>query len=364
MSYAIRFSVLTALVVVFIVAVAPAQTVKVGGYLQSWYLSQETPAVKNDPGIDSSDNGFRIRRARLNVKAELNDVFCIDSWFEFAGASNILLDFKGIAKIAPEFVVTVGQFIPPVQMNETVNIPSSNIPMYELSDIANYLADAMGTNSYRDMGLMLGGQYDVVKYGVFYGNGRGRFNSVATYPAAPSAGTILNRKFGQGLYGGRIDIEPVKGICVGGHYSINKQDSLLVSGSSPTNINRSSYSFNVGAQGFAPLPDLFADIEYANGKIKDGSGSDYNGVTATLGYKVIPLLQVLGRYDGMTQNCYAYGKTLASKLQVKNWTFGTTAFFCREKTELVKVGLNYEIRNESPTEIRNNILVLWTQFRF
>ena len=339
-----------------------AQGVKVGGYLQAWYLSAQTPGVKGDPGVDSSDNGYRIRRARLNFKSDLNEVFSIDTWFEFAGSTNILLDFKGIAKISPQFVVTVGQFIPPVQMNENANIASSKIPFYELSDLAINLSNFMGTESYRDIGLMVGGQYDIVKYGLYYGNGRGRFNS--TLPGSTTAGTILNRKFGQGLWGGRVDIEPTKGLFIGGHYSINKQDSIRVVGSNPLSLDRNSYSFNVGVDGLAEAPNLFADIEYGNGKVKDGNAFDYNGFYATVGYKVTPGLQLLARYDTYNVNTNAVGSTPATSTKAMNWTFGGTYYFYKETTELVKVGLNYEIRNEDPTDIHNNIFVLWTQFRF
>ena len=362
------------LVVLVLVSFSTAQ-VKVGGYLQAWELSQQTLAVAGHPGIDSSDNGFRIRRARLNFKADLNEVFSIDSWLELAGSTNILLDFKGIAKVAPEFVVTVGQFIPPVHMHETANISSSRIPFYELSDVAINLSTFMGTDSYRDIGLMVGGQYDVVRYGVYYGNGRGRFNSVL--PGSSTAGTILNRKFGQGLYGGRIDVEPVKGLYLGGHVSMNKQDSILVAGTAtPIQMDRSSYSFGFGADGLEAIPELYADVAYGNGKVNDPNavtaaknGFDYNGMTAIVGYKILPTLQLLGRYDTYTQNNNAIVNasgavtTAAATTKAKNWTFGATLYFFKEKTELVKVGINYESRKEEPTDVRNNIFVIWTQFK-
>jgi hypothetical protein len=357
---------------VLLLAIVPAsaQTLKTAGYLQAWYLSQQNDGLAGDPSVENGVAGFRIRRARLNVHADMNEVFSLDTWLEFAGSSNVLLDYKGSAKIAPEFVVSVGQYIPPATMNETANIASSKILFYEISDIALNLANIMGTESYRDIGLTIGGQYDVVKYGLYYGNGRGRFN------AAGSGQSILNRKMGQGLWGLRIDAEPVKGFLVGGHFSLNKQDSIntgTATAPAISSLNRTSFSLNAGTDGLG-LEQLFVQIEYGNGKVNDltklvtayDNGKQtytYNGFYATLGYKVLPTFHLLFRYDTFSQTKLAAGALPEVTTKANNMTFGATVFFVKEKTEFCKVGVNYEVRKEDPTDARNNAFVIWTQFR-
>jgi hypothetical protein len=347
-----------------------AQNVKFGGYAQFWMLNQTNEGLAGHAGVENSVSGFRIRRARLNAKTDLNETFSVDVWLEFSGSSNILLDYKGIAKVSPALVFTVGQFIPPVIMNENANISSSRILFYEISDIALNLADIMGTNSYRDIGVMVGGTADIVKYGAFYGNGRGRFNM------AGSGQTILNRKLGQGLIGGRVDLEPVKGLLVGGHASMNKQDSMTVSGTPVTvsSLDRSSFSLTVATDGLG-LPELFLNAEYGSGKVNDltrlstvnDDGKQhytFSGFYGTVGYRVVPEFHVLARYDALTQKKEALGTLPAATTKLKNWTIGATYFFMKEKTELVKLGVNYEVRGEEPVNVRNDVVVLWMQFRF
>jgi len=343
------------------ISTASAQGVKVGGYLQTWFLSQQNEGYVNNPGVEQGTSGFRIRRARLSFKSELSEIFSVESWVEFADVQRALLDLKAIAKIAPELTVTVGQFIPPTQMNETANLLSSNLPFYEISDIASKLTSYMGHDSYRDVGIMVGGTINkMFKYGVYYGNGNGRFGYANT--------NIINRKFGQGLMGMRLDVEPVKGLTVGAHYSINKQDSINTgTAAAPvfSSKDRSSFSFNAEANDLG-LKGLLARFEYGNGKIDEilkNAKTEYDGWYATLGYKVIPELQVLFRYD-------TYNETLKSTKgladvtgKAKNMTFGTTYFFMKDNTDIVKIGLNYNIRKEESVDLRNNIFVLWTQFR-
>lgn len=354
--------ILVSLMVLININTANAQGVKVGGYLQTWFLNQENDGYANRSDIEQGVSGFRIRRARLNFKTDLNEVFSVDTWLDFADVQKALLDLKAIAKIAPEFIVTVGQFIPPTQMNETANIPSSKIPFYELSDVALKLSGYMGHDSYRDVGLMVSGTINnIFKYGAYYGNGCGRFGYAQT--------AIFNRKFGNGLMGLRLDVEPVKGLFVGGHFSINKQDSVNTGSTAAPVIStkdRSSFSLNAGTDGFG-LPELYTQFEYGNGKIDEilkNAKTEYNGWYATVAYKVIPTLQLLFRYDTYKETIKST-KGLADAVgENKNITFGATYYFYKEKTELVKVGLNYESRKEDPVDYKNNIFVIWTQFKF
>lgn len=339
-----------------------AQDVKIGGYGQTWFLFQQNAGIAGRTGVEDAVSGFRIRRARLNFKTDLNDMFSVDTWFDFVDPSKTLLDFKAIAKISPSFVITLGQFINPAQMYETSSLSSSKLPFYERSDISQKLTSFMGNDSFRDIGLMLSGTFGVVKYGVYYGNGTGR--------GFQTGNNILNRKFGQGLFGGRVDIEPVKGLVFGGHVGINKQDSVvtrentLPGYSTPSTVlrnkDRSSYSFNIGTDGLG-IPEVFSEFSYGNGNFKDTtSATEYNGWYLLGGYKICKEFHVLARYDTYTQTLKS---TQPVEAKSNNITFGVTYLFFNEKTDIVKIGANYVSRKEEPTEVRNNVFVIWTQVR-
>jgi hypothetical protein len=323
--------------------------VKFAGYMQNWFINQQVDVANKN--LEQGVSGFRTRRARLNAKAELSDVFSVESWFEFADKDNILLDFKAMAKISPAVNVTVGQFITPVQSYESSRLSSSAILFYELSDVAIALSNNMGHSSYRDVGMMVGGKIAMVTYAAYMGNGTGRFNYAGT--------TIANRQLGDGLMGGRVDVEIAKGLSIGGHYGINKQDSVTGTAYTPTprSYDRNSYSANLLLEGFG-LSDLYAYASINGGKVNDAK-TDYDGIVASVGYKVLPELQVLARYD-------TYNSTIGTAVTQKkiNYTVGGLYYFFREKVEIVRLGLDYEIRKEEPKEIKNNMLVLWAQFKF
>ncbi len=323
--------------------------VKFAGYMQNWYINQQN--VVADKNLEQSVSGFRTRRARLNAKAELNDVFSVESWFEFADKDNILLDFKAMAKISPAAIVTVGQFITPVQSYESSRQSSSAILFYELSDVAIALSNNMGHSSYRDVGMMVGGKLAMVTYAVYMGNGTGRFNYAGT--------TIMNKSVGAGLMGGRVDVEVVKGLSLGGHYGINKQDSVAGTAytPSPRSYDRNSYSANLLLDGFG-LPDLYVYASVNGGQVNEAK-TTYDGIVASAGYKVIADLQLLARYD-------TYNSTVGTAVTQKksNITVGGLYYFFKEKTEIVRLGLDYEMRTEEPTEVKNDMVVLWAQFKF
>jgi hypothetical protein len=335
-----------------------AQDIKVSGYMQTWLtLNQQTTAVANHPDIEESSSGFRIRRARLSFKSDINETFGVNTWFEFADGTRNLLDFYVTAKVSPELMFTIGQFITPCQSYETAKLSSSKIPLYELSDISTKLSSNMGHDSYRDVGMMISGAFDIVKYSAYYGNGNGRLLFATNH--------ILNKNISDGLYGLRLDVEPQKGLNFGVQYSINNQDSAYIKDpvTSVSGIkyrDRSSFSVDLFTEGFG-IPELFSSIGYSVGKIKDGTPLDYDGLTATIGYKITPAVQVIGRYDTYNQK---NDTPNAIEYKTNGITFGANYLFFKEKNEIVKLGLNYQIRNEDPVETDNNTLLLWMQVKF
>ncbi|MGD0339274.1 MAG: porin [Bacteroidota bacterium] len=333
---------------------AQTPTMKIGGYVQNWLILREgTEGIANAPALYTS--GFRIRRARLGFKGDISEMFNYNVLLEFAGSQNILLDFASTVKIDPAFNITVGQFIAPTQMYETSTISSANTECLEISDIASTIYTTMNLDSYRDVGLMASGNIDMVKYGAYFGNGRGRFNYA-------SRTGIISRKFGDGLIGGRIDIEPLKNIIVGGHYARNNQESVdsTSSGLSSKKLDRQTFSALVNV---SDASGMLIRAEYAGGKNKDNPAkeSSFKGYYILFGYKFNPQIQGVLRYEWMEVKT---GGLVTGEHQTL--VLGGTYFFMKEEKEIAKLQLNYFARTEtSPTpSVDNDLLLLGLQIKF
>jgi hypothetical protein len=295
-------------------------------------------------------SGLRIRRARIGVRGDLSEVFSINTMLDFTSASNNLVDFALIAKVSPELVFTVGQFIAPLQLYETGRLSSSSITIYEVSNVSRNLSENMGFNSYRDVGIMVSGAFaNMVKYYAYYGNGQGRLVFAGT--------NILNRKLSDGLYGLRLEIEPAKGLSIGAQYSINSQDNVNTS-SGIVFRDRNSFSADIVTQGFG-LPFLSAILSYGMGEVKD-LNYDYNGLSATLTFDITKQFQAVGRFDTYNQKPTIDG---ANESDYNNIVFGVNWYYFKDNSEIFKIGLDYHIKNET-IEVDNNALLLWTQVKF
>jgi hypothetical protein len=341
------------IVLIFSSATLDAQTptIKIGGYVQNWLILREgTEGIANAPAPYTS--GFRIRRARLGFNGDLSELFNYKILLDFAGSQNILMDFATTAKFDPVFNLTVGQFITPTQLYETSTISSSNTECLDISEVGSMVYNTMNLDSYRDVGLMASGNVNIIKYGAYFGNGQGRFNY------ASNKNGIVSRKFGEGLVGGRIDIEPFESLIIGGHYARNKQES--VTGTSAKKVDRQTYSAVVSVNN---ISGLTVRAEYAGGKNKENAAIDssFTGYYILFGYKLIPQVQVVFRFEQMkeiTRNPLA--------LERSTFVIGGTYFFMKDEKEIARVQLNYFARMESsPTPSKDNDLLLaGLQIRF
>jgi hypothetical protein len=340
-------SLTTIIIVLILLSVtldAQTPTIKIGGYVQNWLILREgTEGIANAPAVYTS--GFRIRRARLGFNGDLSELFSYKILLDFAGAQNVLLDFATTVKFDPVVNLTVGQFIAPTQMYETSTISSSNTECLDISEIGSMVTTTMNLDSYRDVGLMASGTVEMVKYGAYFGNGQGRFNY------ASNKSGIVSRKFGEGLVGGRIDIEPFESLIIGGHYARNKQESI--NGTSRKNLNRQSYSVVAGIN---DMSGLTIRAEYAGGKNMDIEtiDSSFTGSYILFAYKFIPQAQVVFRYERMKE-------TTRNPIALERATFviGGTYFVTKDAKEIARIQLNYFARTESsPTPSKDNDLLL------
>lgn len=94
--------------IIFLAATtATAQTnLDVGGYLQTWYIADQQTELLSGETINTQ--GFRLRRARITARGELNDRFSATIWTDFAGGDNVLLDFHADVRFHPAFNIRFG----------------------------------------------------------------------------------------------------------------------------------------------------------------------------------------------------------------------------------------------------------------
>ncbi len=343
-----------ALLLVFGSTVADAQypTLKFSGYLQNWLVLREgRHGVANAPAPTSW--GFRIRRARIGVSGDLNEIFDYKVILELSSSQNILMDLGVTAKIDPALQLTVGQFVAPAQMYETSTISSANTEVLEVSDLALRTSTTLNLDSYRDVGLMASGTVGMLRYRAYAGNGQGRFKY------SQSTG-IVARKFGEGLFGGRIDLEPVKNLTIGGHFGRNRQETLMSGAARPANTDRTTYSavLNWIDEGGTTLR-----MEYGGGKNNDvpAARNSFSGAYAMLAYSITKEIQVVSRYEWMKVDSTALPAAESGALAL-----GGSYFFFRDGKEIARLQLDYFARQEfSPMkQIDNDLVLLGLQIKF
>lgn len=119
---------------------------------------------------DETNNGFRIRRGRLQVKGKLNEYISAKFQIEVRDNSPRLKDAEGKLKLFNDFFLRLGQFKVPVWREELRS--SGKLLLVERSPAAEFLADML--LSARHVGVEFGGQiHDGVDLAFNYSNGAG-----------------------------------------------------------------------------------------------------------------------------------------------------------------------------------------------
>lgn len=346
----------------------------VGGYMQNWYIANQSTDLLESSlsgGIPSTSvrsadtQGFRIRRARMTARGQINERFSSTIWIEFAGNTPSLLDFHVDAHFRPWFNLRFGQFIMPGQSFDTARLVSSRLIFYERSPITTRLSSVMGYTAFRDVGMMAYGRHGRLWYGIHAGNGGGQFVHAGT--------TISERKAGGGLYGARIDFDIMDGLTLGGHISTNQQRDVVRSGSEPFDIDRTSYSARISANDLG-ITGLFSQFEYMYLKADDQNigfqainDGEYqlHGFYGELGYKITRDWHVLVRYDEMVEKPRQIAQHVISRrTDSNNYTFGVSRYIYNDNTEIARLHLNHSFGSTGPFDLDRSILVAVLQLRF
>ena len=169
------FKQLTVLTIVLIFAVSlQAQDVR-ASKAKSWSLTGRVQLQHlYDNSIDAdaakNNNGFRIRRTRLQVKAKLSDILSGKVQIEVRDNSPRLKDAEAKLKLFDNYALRIGQFKVPVWREELRS--SGSLFLVERSHVAEFLVDKY--LSAQHIGLEVTGAYENgVGFAVNYSNGAG-----------------------------------------------------------------------------------------------------------------------------------------------------------------------------------------------
>ncbi len=127
-----------------------------------------------DSDAAKTNNGFRMRRVRLQTKASLNDWVSGKIQFEVRDNNPTLKDAEGKIKLFGDGYFRFGQFKVPV-WREEFKRSSGKLLLVERSEAAGFLEEAMLSG--RQIGVEIGGEIgENVDFAVNYSNGSGAGN--------------------------------------------------------------------------------------------------------------------------------------------------------------------------------------------
>lgn len=313
--------------------VSAARQIQISGYTQVRYQILDEKK-KND--------GFDLRRARMDLKGNFTSFFSYRLQADFAGSAK-LLDAYAEIKISDYFQVTVGQFRIPFSME---NLTSMN--KFELIDFSQAVdaftargKDVIGNQNGRDIGVQVGGAMvksgtaNIVEYrlGIFNGTG---INMADT---ANEAKDIV----------GRLIVNPVKGLSFGASY-YNGWGKAIKPASEF--VGRSQARNRFGVEVSYTTPRLSLKGEYIHGK--DGKTERAGGYILA-GYYIIPLkLQAVGKFDTYDPNTSTDNNISTNYVAGLNFNFNTWS----------RIQAFYTVREEQGTAVNNNYFSVQYQIGF
>jgi phosphate-selective porin len=251
-----------------------ARQMQLTGYTQIRYQNLDEP---------NKNNGFDIRRARLDLKGNVTPFFGFRLQAEFADRPKILDAYAEI-KLADYFTITAGQFKLPFSLE---NLTSSNkLEMIDRAQSVEALAargkDVIGNQNGRDLGIQVGGVILKNKNGALLEYRLGIFNG-SGINIADTANEAKD-------VGGRLVVNPIKGLSFGVS-AYNGWDKAI----KPDEKGQSQVRNRFGMEASYVNPRLSARGEYIQGQ--DGV-TDRKGWYLQAGYFIIPQkLQFLAKYD-------------------------------------------------------------------
>ena len=279
---------------------------------------------------------FDIRRARLDVRGNINPYFAYRLQTDFAGSPK-LLDAYAEIKIFDYLNFTIGQAKIPFSFE---NLASSNkMESIDRSQVVEALVgrgkDVIGNQNGRDIGVQVGGSFGKFQNRFLFDYKIGVFNG---------SGINQDDKNKNKDIVGRFIAHPVKGFDLGGSF----YSGTGTFGSPLASQDRNRYGFEVNYE----FRRFFVRGEFIHGK--DGA-TDRSGWYAQTGYYLIPAkLQLIAKYDTYDPNTdvtrnVTTAYLLGGTYQFNNWS---------------RIQAGFSLNKEEGPEINNNFGVIQYQISF
>jgi len=310
-----------------IFSVNTSKLIQLSGYTHIRYQFFEEK-TKND--------GFDIRRARLNVKGAFTPSFSYRLQIDFVNSPN-LLDAYAEYKLNKIVVFTLGQFTVPFSLENTT--PELSMESIDRSQAVEALVgrtkDIIGNQGGRDIGIQVGGSLVELNNSPLIEYKLGLFNG---------AGVNTSDNNNDKDVVGRVLLHPIKGIDVGGSF----YNGMGYYGQMPKNHIRNRYGCDIALK----FANATFRAEYLHGK---DSTINRAGFYLQAGYYIISkTLQLLAKYDTYNPN------KDVSHNSTTNYIIGVNYNF----TENIRLQASYSIRKEESVEIKNNYAVVEFQIAF
>lgn len=310
-----------------------ARQIQLSGYTQIRYQALDEKG-KND--------GFDLRRARVDIKGSVNSFFSYRLQTELADKPKILDAYAEI-KINDYLNIMVGQFTVPFSMENLYSMSKFEVIDYALvvDALTGRGKDVIGNQNGRDVGLQVGGtllkngDLSLLEYriGVFNGTGMNISDT------ANEAKDVV----------ARLITNPVKGLSVGISYYNGWGKAIKPAADY---VGRSQTRNRIGAEASFTSKRWSFKGEYIYGK--DGN-TDRSGWYAMAGYYAIPQkLEFVGKYDSYDPDLDAADNIAARLAAGLNFHFNNWS----------RLQAFYTFRDEEGESVNNNYLSVQVQIGF
>jgi phosphate-selective porin len=305
------------------------KALQISGLVQVRYQGFEQSTV---------NNSFDLRRVRLDLRGNVTDNWSYDIYTEFGGTGVKLVDAFVAYKVGDYLKFSAGQFKIPFSIESLT--ADSQLEFSDRSQVVEALVsrskDVIGNSNGRDIGIQVNGSFAKIDDFYLFDYSLGLFNG-AGYDVTTDNNNHKD-------VGGRLSVHPVKNLSVSADF-YNGQGNY---GTPATNQKRNRTGFD--ARYVWNALSLTAEYDKGtDGKIKR---SGWYGQAA---YFILPKhLQIAAKYD-------TYDPTQTSLTDRTNWYTGGVNYFFNEWTKLT---VDYTLRREQTTQVKNNLFNAQLQIVF
>ncbi|MEN8154078.1 MAG: porin [Acidobacteriota bacterium] len=319
--------------IIFLMVFSISADVKFKGLMQNWFSIA-------DDSIDETNSfyGFSNKRIRFAPYGKLGEKITWGVQFAFDKFSTpTVLDVFMNYAISGQFNLKVGKFAPPGSIGAALT-SSGKLDAIERAPIVMAWGANSGLHGYRAFGAQLSGKMMEGKlyYALMLANSQTSEHN--WLPSVKTVTTTANTHNGTGLWG-RLEASPMRGLRFGGFFGKSTEED-----NNSVKLERSSY----GAHLFYVKNKFNLKVEYISGET---GNIKYNGMYLVAGYRINKIEPVLS---------YSFYVPFEDGEKLSNITAGINIFYKKN----IKFQVNYVLKDEENSDIKNNIFYANFQYSF